>query len=247
MADVVDELLSGKPTPVSRQRPDVIDELLTPKRGRLFYQEPEALVRSAKAAARPATALAAGVPTDVQSAIRVFAKARGIPEERYRIIRGDIFYQGDDGKYAEVPGALKAPMTSAAFITPDIAEIIPGMATGIATAPMLLTGPGGAAASIGLTGAAGTAASAGRQALAGLLGGQEFSPGQAIGAGLMEAGTQMIPYGMGKVAQRSLARDISRLDPQQIAELLAAELAAKGESPFTRALAGQNIYGRYAG
>ncbi len=220
MADVVDELLSGKPTPVSRQGPDVIDELLTPKRGRLFYQEPEALVRSAEAAARPATALAAGVPTDVKSAIRVFAKARGIPEERYRIIRGDIFYQGDDGKfYAEVPGAFKAPMTSAAFVTPDIAEIIPGMATGIATAPMLLTGPGGAAASIGLTGAAGTAASAGRQALAGLLGGQEFSPGQAIGAGLMEAGTQMIPYGMGKIAQRNLARDISSLDPQQIAEL----------------------------
>lgn len=220
MADVIDEFISGKPSTVSRQGPDVIEELLTPKRGRLFYQEPEALVRSPEAAARPATALAAGVPTDVQSAIRVFAKARGIPEERYRIIRGDIFYQGDDGKfYAEVPGALKAPMTSAAFIAPDIAEIIPGMATGIATAPMLLTGPGGAAASIGLTGAAGTAASAGRQALAGLLGGQEFSPGQAIGAGLMEAGTQMIPYGMGKVAQRSLARDISRLDPQQIAEL----------------------------
>jgi len=220
MADVVDEVLSGKLTPVSRQGPDVVEEVLTPKRGRLFYQEPEALVRSAKAAARPATALAAGVPTDVQSAIRVFAKARGIPEERYRIIRGDIFYQGDDGKfYAEVPGAFIAPMTSAAFITPDIAEIIPGMATGIATAPMLLTGPGGAAASIGLTGAAGTAASAGRQALAGLLGGQEFSPGQAIGAGLMEAGTQMFPYGMGKVAQRGLARDISRLDPQQIAEL----------------------------
>lgn len=220
MADLIDEFISGKPSTVSRQGPDVIEELLTPKRGRLFYQEPEALVRSAEAAARPATALAAGVPTDVQSAIRVFAKARGIPEERYRIIRGDIFYQGDDGKfYAEVPGALKAPMTSAAFIAPDIAEIIPGMATGIATAPMLLTGPGGAAASIGLTGAAGTAASAGRQALAGLLGGQEFSPGQAIGAGLMEAGTQMIPYGMGKVAQRGLARDISRLDPQQIAEL----------------------------
>lgn len=220
MADVIDELLSGKPSTVSRQGPDVIEELLTPKRGRLFYQEPEALVRSAEAAARPATALAAGVPTDIQSAIRVFAKARGIPEERYRIIRGDIFYQGDDGKfYAEVPGALKAPMTSAAFIAPDIAEIIPGMATGIATAPMLLSGPGGAAASIGLTGAAGTAASAGRQALAGLLGGQEFSPGQAVGAGLMEAGTQMIPYGMGKVAQRGLARDISRLDPQQIAEL----------------------------
>lgn len=220
MADVIDEFISGKPSTVSRQGPDVIEELLTPKRGRLFYQEPEAIVRSAEAAARPATALAAGVPTDIQSAIRVFAKARGIPEERYRIIRGDIFYQGDDGKfYAEVPGALKAPMTSAAFVAPDIAEIIPGMATGIATAPMLLTGPGGAAASIGLTGAAGTAASAGRQALAGLLGGQEFSPGQAVGAGLMEAGTQMIPYGMGKVAQRGLARDISRLDPQQIAEL----------------------------
>ena len=219
MADVIDELLSGK-TSAPRKGPDVIDELLTPQRGRFFYQEPPEIVRTPEAAARPATALAAGVPTDIQSAIRVFAKARGIPEERYRIYRGDIFYQGDDGKfYAEVPGMLKAPATSAAFIAPDIAEAIPSIATGIATAPMLLGGPGGAAASIGLTGAAGAASSAGRQALAGLLGGQEFSPGQVAAAGLMEAGTQLIPYGMGKVAQRSLARDISRLDPQQVAEL----------------------------
>lgn len=219
MADVIDELLSGRQA-ASRKGPDVIDELLTPQRGRFFYQEPAEIVRTPEAAARPSTALAAGVPTDIQSAIRVFAKARGIPEERYRIYRGDIFYQGDDGRlYAEVPGMLKAPMTSAAFIAPDIAEAIPSVATGIATAPMLLGGPGGAAASIGLTGAAGAASSAGRQALAGLLGGQEFSPGQVAAAGLMEAGTQLIPYGMGKIAQRSLARDISRLDPQQIAEL----------------------------
>lgn len=222
MADVVDELLLGRSAPSSRQTPDVIDELLVPKRtGRgMFYTDPESIVRSEAGAARPSVALAAGVPTDIQSAIRVFAKARGIPEERYRVYRGDIFYEGDDGRlYAEVPGMLKAPMTSAAFVAPDIAEAIPSIATGIATAPMLLGGPGGAAASIGLTGAAGAASSAGRQALAGLLGGQEFSPGQVAAAGLMEAGTQLIPYGIGKFAQRSLARDISRLDPQQIAEL----------------------------
>ena len=50
-------------------------------------------------------------------------------------------------------------------------------------------------------------------------------------------------------AERAMQAMITRRQnrPQQIAELLAAELAAKGESPFTRALAGQNIYGRYAG
>lgn len=221
MADVVDELLTGKVGTTPRKGPDPVEELLgPPTRKRLFYEEPGALVRSAQGAASPMTALQAGVPTDPQAAIRVFAKARGIPEERYVVYRGDIFYQGDDGKfYAEVPGALKAPMTSAAFVAPDIAEAIPSIATGVATAPMLLGGPGGAAASIGLTGAAGTASNVGRQALAGLLGGQEFSPLQAAGAGLMEAGTQLIPYGMGKVAQRSLVRDISRLDPQQLAEI----------------------------
>lgn len=220
MADVIDELLTGR-TSAPSSKDDLVNELLgAPIRGRLFYQPPEGLVRSREAAASPMTALQAGVPTDPRAAIRVFAKARGIPEERYTIYRGDIYYQGDDGKfYAEVPGMLTAPATSAAFVAPDIAEAIPGIATGIATAPMLLGGPGGAAASIGLTGAAGAAASAGRQSLAGLLGGQEFSPLQAAGAGLMEAGTQLVPYGMGRVAQRGLARDISRLDPQQVAEL----------------------------
>ena len=220
MADIIDELLTGRPSAPSKPAPDIVDELVTPQPGRLFQQQPQQFVSTAQGAASPLTALKAGVPTDPQAAIRVFAQARGIPESRYRVYRGDIYYQGDDGQfYAEVPGLFTAPATSAAFAAPGIVEAAPSIATGMATAPMLLAGPGGAAASIGLTGAAGAASSAGRQALAGLLGGQEFSPGEAIASGAMEAGTQMIPYGMGKIAQRSLARDISRLDPQQVADL----------------------------
>jgi hypothetical protein len=219
MADVVDELLSRKPATV-KPSVDVIDELIGPRTGRLLKREPEALVRSAAGAASPLTALQAGVPTQQEAAIEVFARARGIPKERYMVYQGDIFYQGDDGKfYAEVPGVMKAPLTSAAFVAPDIAEALPSVATGVATAPMMLTGPGGAAASMGLTGLVGGASSAARQGVAGLLSSQEFSPAQAAGAGLMEFATQGVPYGAARIAQRSIARDIAKLDPQQVADL----------------------------
>lgn len=219
MADVVDELLRQRPS-APRQSADIIDELIGPRTGRLLKREPEALVRSAAGAASPLTALQAGVPTQQQAAIEVFARARGIPKERYIVRQGEIFYQGDDGKfYAEVPGLMQAPLTSAAFVAPDIAEAIPSVATGVATAPMMLAGPGGAAASMGLTGLAGASSSAARQGVAGLLSSQEFSPMQAAGSGLMEAATQAVPFGMTRLAQRSVARDISRLDPQQVADL----------------------------
>lgn len=50
-------------------------------------------------------------------------------------------------------------------------------------------------------------------------------------------------------AERAMQAMITRRQnrPQQIADLFASELAAMGRTPFTEALAGQNIYGRYAG
>jgi len=73
MADVIDELLTGR-TSAPSSKDDLVNELLgAPIRGRLFYQPPEGLVRSREAAASPMTALQAGVPTDPRAAIRVFA------------------------------------------------------------------------------------------------------------------------------------------------------------------------------
>lgn len=178
------------------------------------------LIRSKEAAATPSAALRAGVPTDEQARIREFAKARGIPESRYTVIGKDIFYLGDDQNlYAEVPGLRKAPMTSAAFALPSVAEAVPPIATSIATSPMLLAGPGGAAASIGLTGAAGAGATAARQGIASLLSDQPMDFGAIAKSGAIEGGFQAIPYGIGRVAERALVRDVGRINPQEVAEL----------------------------
>lgn len=178
------------------------------------------MMRTGEAAATPSAALRAGVPTDVKGQIREFAKARGIPESRYTVIDGDIFYLGDDQNlYAEVPGVRKAPLTSAAFVAPDIAEAVPPIATSIATAPMLLAGPGGAAASIGLTGAAGAAGTAARQGIASLLGGEPMDVRAIARSGAGEAAFQAIPYGIGRLAERSLVRDVGRINPQEVADL----------------------------
>jgi len=178
------------------------------------------LIRSKEGAAAPSAALRAGVPTDDQARIREFAKARGIPESRYTVIDGDIFYLGDDQNlYAEVPGLRKAPLTSAAFALPGVAEAVPPIATSIATAPMLLGGPAGAAASIGLTGAAGAAGTAARQGVASLLSDQPMDVGAIAKSGVIEGGFQAIPYGIGRVAERALVRDVGRINPQEVAEL----------------------------
>lgn len=178
------------------------------------------VIRSREAAASPAAALRAGVPTDTKAQIAEFAKARGIPESRYTVIGGDIFYLGDDQNlYAEVPGIRRAPMTSAAFAAPAIAEGIPPLATSIATSPMLLGGPGGAAASIGLTGAAGAAGTAARQGIASLLGDQPMDLGAIARVGAVEAALQAVPYGIGRIAERAVVRDIGRINPQDVADL----------------------------
>lgn len=178
------------------------------------------MMRTPEAAATPSTALRAGVPTDVKGQIREFAKARGIPESRYTVIDGDIFYLGDDQNlYAEVPGVRKAPLTSAAFALPAVVEAVPPIVTSIGTSPMLLGGPAGAAASIGLTGAAGAGATAARQGVASLLGGEPMDVGAIARSGAGEAALQAVPYGIGRVAERALVRDIGRINPQDVSEL----------------------------
>ena len=176
----------------------------------------------AEMGATPSAAFRAGVQTDKKAAITEFAKARGIPESRYRIVGNDIVYEADDGKfYAEVPGILKAPKTSMAYVAPDIAEALPSIVTGIASAPMMLGGPVGAAGSMALTGGAASLANVGRQKIAGLISGEErpFDVGQVATSGLLDAATQLIPGAKVGMYNARTAADIGRLDPAAVAEL----------------------------
>lgn len=176
----------------------------------------------AEMGATPEAAFRAGVQTDKKAAIKEFAKARGIPESKYRIVGNDIVYEGEDGKfYAEVPGILKAPKTSMAYVAPDIAEAIPSLVTGIASAPMMLGGPLGAAGSVALTGGASALANVGRQKVAGLISGEDkpLDIGQVATTGLLDAATQLIPGGKTAMYNARTAADINRLDPNAVAEL----------------------------
>lgn len=172
--------------------------------------------------ATPQTALVAGTQTDKKAAIKEFAKARGIPESRYRIVGNDIVYEDDDGKfYAEIPGLFKAPKTSIAYNAPDVLEAIPGIATGIATVPMLMAGPAGVAGSAALTGTAAAGANVARQKIAGLLAGEErpLDVPQVAISGLLDAATQLVPAGRLGIFNARTAADISRLDPAAVTEL----------------------------
>ncbi len=178
---------------------------------------------TAEMGATPSAAFTAGMQTDKKAAIKEFAKARGIPESKYRIVGNDIVYEAEDGKfYAEVPGILKAPKTSIAYNAPDVLEAIPGITAGIATAPMMLGGPVGAAGSVAITGGTSALANVARQKAAGLLAGEDrpLDIPQVATSGLLDAATQLIPGGKIVAANARTAADIARLDPNASAELL---------------------------
>jgi len=179
-------------------------------------------VESAEMGATPEAALRAGAQTQKTQAITEFAKARGIPESRYRVVNGNIVYKGNDDKYyAEVPGLFKSPLTSLAYNAPDVAETIPSIIAGVATTPMLMTGVPGAIGSAAITGGVSSLANMARQGIAGLLAGEErpVDIPQVATSGLLDAATQMIPAGKLAMYNRRVATDINKLDPTAVAEL----------------------------
>ena len=221
--DFAKELLSGQPATGKKEEPqsnvDFASDLIggDTQRQQQWMRTITGKVpfeRTSEAAAAPSTAFVAGLPTDKMAAIKVFARERGIPESRYKVINDEIVYQADDGKYyAEVPGLLYAPKTSAAYVAPDILEAIPGVATGVATSPMLMTGPVGFAGSTAITGTVDAATNALRQKIAEAFTGQKFDIGDVAKTGAVSAAAQAVPFGAGKFIERNIAKDISRLDP----------------------------------
>jgi hypothetical protein len=221
--DFASELLSGKPVEKEKEGPastvDFAADLLggdTQRQGQWMRTMTGKVPfeRTSEAAASPSTAFVAGIPTDKMAAIRVFAKERGIPVSRYKVINGEIVYQADDGKYyAEVPGLTYAPATSAAYVTPDVLEAVPGVAAGVATSPMLMTGPVGFAGSTAITGSIDAASNALRQKIAEIFTGQKFDIGESVKTGVISSVAQAVPFGAGKIIERNIAKDINRLDP----------------------------------
>lgn len=222
---VVDELLSGSTEEERKRFPistSVVDEILSPATAPKISIRDETIIPKSTAAggASALTALKAGVPTDKQAAIKIFAQARGIPESRYRVVGDEIVYQANDGQYyKEIPSVFTKPMTAAGYYAPDVLEAAPDIAAGIATSPMLLAGPAGVAGSAIITGGVAAGTNALRQSIAGLLGDQEFSGADVAKQGLISGGMQLLPFGVGKFLEKNLAKDIGKISTTEVADL----------------------------
>lgn len=222
---VVDELLSGSTEEERKRFPistSVVDEILSPANAPRISIRDETIIPKSTAAggASALTALKAGVPTDKQAAIKIFAQARGIPESRYRVVGDEIVYQANDGQYyKEIPSVFTKPMTAAGYYAPDVLEATPDIVAGIATSPMLLAGPAGVAGSALITGGVAAGTNALRQSIAGLLSDQEFSGSDVATQGLISGGMQLLPFGVGKILEKNLAKDIGKINTKEVADL----------------------------
>lgn len=176
-------------------------------------EKPPVAISEPSMAASAGTAFMGGVPTDKQAAINYFAKQRGISPRRYTVIDGDIAYQADDGKfYREVVGAG----AKAAYYAPDVLEIAPDIAAGVALAPTALVNPLLAAGGVGAVSAGSNLA---RQMLANITAGQEIDPYQVGLAGLLSGGAELAPVARQAMVERRLAKDIAQVNPNTIASL----------------------------
>jgi hypothetical protein len=98
--------------------------------------------------------------------------------------------------------------------------MLPGLATGVATAPLALTGPPGLATSIAATGGIDALTNLLRQQIGKQIGGQEINLGQAALTGIIGGGTQAIPGIAKTISQRNLVRDIASMDQMAARDLI---------------------------
>lgn len=160
-------------------------------------------------AASIGTAFVGGIPTDKQAAIKYFAQQRGISPSRYTIVNGDIAYQADDGKYyKEVVG----PASTAAYYAPDVAEMIPDIMAGVASAPLMTAGPFGMAVGSTFTGGTAALSNLARQSLGGLIGGQEINPYEVAASGVLSGAAELAPAVRKGFVERRTARDIAQMN-----------------------------------
>lgn len=233
-----EELLYSFPVRKSSDRVSVTDQLLYGDKatsGRQVgagqfapIEKPPVAISEPSMGAGALTSFMAGVPTDKQAAIRFFAQRRGIPENRYQVIDGDIAYQADDGKfYKEVSGVLP----NIAYYTPDVLEMTPDIAAGVAMAPVSIASPLGTAAAATTVGGVAAGTNIIRQKIAERLAGQQFDVSQPIIAGLLSGGAELIPAVRKGFVERRTARDIAQVNPSIVQSLRSK--AGKYNIPLT--------------
>jgi hypothetical protein len=191
-------------------------------------EKPPVAISEPSMGAGALTSFMAGVPTDKQAAIRFFAQRRGIPENRYQVIDGDIAYQADDGKfYKEVSGVLP----NIAYYTPDVLEMTPDIAAGVAMAPVSIASPLGTTAAVTTVGGVAAGTNIIRQKIAERLAGQEFDVSQPIIAGLLSGAGELAPAIRKGFVERRTARDIAQVNPSVVQSLRSK--AGKYNIPLT--------------
>ena len=191
-------------------------------------EKPPVAISEPSMGAGALTSFMAGVPTDKQAAIRFFAQRRGIPENRYQVIGGDIAYQADDGKfYKEVSGVLP----NIAYYTPDVLEMTPDIAAGVAMAPVSIASPLGTVAAATTVGSVAAGTNIIRQKIAERLAGQEFDVSQPIIAGLLSGAGELVPAVRKGFVERRTARDIAQVNPSIVQSLRSK--AGKYNIPLT--------------
>lgn len=154
-----------------------------------------------------ADAFVGGIPTDPEAAKRYFAQKRGIPEDRYAFLDGNIVYRADDGKwYKEVSGLA----SNIAYRVPDVIEMAPGIATGVAMAPVAMSSPAGLLGAGSTVAAVDAGMNYGRQKLAGAIADQRYDPFETVlSAGLSFLG-ETAPMAKRVAKERRIASDFGQ-------------------------------------
>lgn len=158
---------------------------------------------------------------------RFFAQRRGIPLSRYRIVQGRPVYRADDGKeYFEEPdfAPLSDPgsaVSATVRLVGPATAVVPPVAVGLATSPLMLAGPGGLVASMSATGAAAAGGQYVKEQIGNLFAGepQKGTASRMVSAAGANALGQGIGAGLNAVLGRVAAVDINRLDRPAVAGL----------------------------
>lgn len=171
--------------------------------------------------ASPGTIAKTSFADDPEIMVREYAKTRfpDMPVDeamsRYAVIEDNIIYKGKDGKYySEIPQGMSPGALArkgASYAGPAI-PFATGTAGAIASAPMLLTGPWGAAGSVGLTGVASAGGEAIKQGLGKYLTGDPVSGKDIAIEGVAGGLGQLLGAGAVKFMGRGVARDVGRLN-----------------------------------
>ena len=167
------------------------------------------------------TLLQAGVPEKKQDIISILSKEIGRKVEYNPSENTYTFTDQSGRKQRVIPKFTSKPFENIAFKLTDILEELPSIATGVATAPLMLTGPAGTYLSTVATGAAGAISDAIRQLAANQVLNKDrgIDIKQVATQGLLDSAGQLGGKLITKLLDRNVAKDIGLLNTEDVSRL----------------------------